>query len=236
MRFVRFGPGRGEGEPTPEQVRAWQRRMSAPENEVPGSAGVSVVLARTAAVAVAVGEVQGFTTGVRFTLMVRARAPLPGGMEHRLFELVSGRPRSDRRLPPQEQLLLGVEFADGRQASTLDVWREPWGEDAAGGDDVVLSAQGGGGGGLSVDQTYWVSPLPPAGTLTFVLAWGAFGIAETRAVVDAGQVLAASACSLVLWEPQFEPPVEPVPPARPGSGWFAAGPATPPDPDQAPGS
>src|SRR5512140_2927536 len=102
MRFASFGPGRGEDVPTPEQVQAWRRRMAAPENEVPGSAGLGVMLARTDAVAVAVGEVQGFTTGVRFTLTVRVKGPLPRGLEHRLFELVSGHPRPGGAPAPED--------------------------------------------------------------------------------------------------------------------------------------
>jgi hypothetical protein len=87
----------------------------------------------------------------------------------------------------------------------------------------VLVANGGGGGGLSFDQTFWVSPLPPPGPLTFVHSWTAFDLPETRTTIDAGDVLAAAAETVLLWPWQPPDPNPPPPPAplRPAAGWFA---------------
>jgi hypothetical protein len=48
-------------------------------------------------------------------------------------------------------------------------------------------------------RTYWVWPLPPAGPMTFVCEWTAFGIRETRTEVDTKLILDAAAQSIKLW-------------------------------------
>ncbi len=123
----------------------------------------------------------------------------------------------------QDRLLLGIEYPDGQRASTLQDRRMPGPGTVADGDQqLVLCRQGGGGGELSVDQTYWVSPLPAEGPMTFVVAWPSFGIAESRTVIDGAAILAAADRSHVLWPPQpAGEPSEPPPPPRPSSGWFA---------------
>lgn len=90
-------------------------------------------------------------------------------------------------------------------------------------DDVVLSPGGGSGGGLTYEQSYWVSPLPPAGAVTFVCSWPAFGIDESTAVIDATALLLAAERSVVLWapSPSGEDMEEgPQPPDLP-DGWFS---------------
>ena len=42
-------------------------------------------------------------------------------------------------------------------------------------------------------------PLPPAGPLEFVCEWPAFGIAESRAGIDAQLILDAARRSVRLW-------------------------------------
>jgi hypothetical protein len=87
---------------------------------------------------------------------------------------------------------------------------------------LVLWQHGGGGGRQGVDQTYWVSPLPPEGPVTFVVAWPGFGLPESRSVVDGATIRAAAERSQLLWPQQ--PVTEPAPPStppRPSSGWFA---------------
>lgn len=208
--------GRRDGEPpTPEQIEEWQRLMQPPENELPAGVAVTAVLGRTADAAVGITQVEAFSGGFRFTLAVRLRTPVPdqpGG----LFHLVNTHPHPASQVAVEERLLFGIEYADGRRASTLD-HRDPFASRP-----LVLMQQGGGGGDTSVDQGYWVAPLPPDGPVTFVLAWPRFGIDETRTQVDGGLIRDAGARSEVLWPP---PPRveagEPAPPPRPATGWFA---------------
>ena len=45
----------------------------------------------------------------------------------------------------------------------------------------------------------WMWPLPPAGPLDFVCEWLAFGIAESRAGIDARLILDTARRSVRLW-------------------------------------
>src|SRR4051812_837817 len=93
-----------------EQVR----RLSAPENEVPVALPIGAVLARTDRVAVTLTDVQVFTTGLSFGLGVRC---LP-----EVLDLIGDRTIGSvlfGRVGPRDQLLVGVEFADGRRAGNV---------------------------------------------------------------------------------------------------------------------
>ncbi len=115
-----------------------------------------------------------------------------------------------------------MEYPDGRRVSVLDGMRALGPAAAADSTQLVLAQQGGSGGDRSVDQTFWLAPLPPAGPVTFIVTWPSFGMAESRATLDGGAVLEAAPRSQVLWpaQPTAEHP-EPAPPPRPPSGWFA---------------
>ncbi|GAA0560930.1 hypothetical protein GCM10010172_50170 [Paractinoplanes ferrugineus] len=207
---------RGGAGPTPEEIERWQRRTSAPDNELPGAAGVLLLLGHTDDAAVAVTQVEGFSTGWRFTLAVRLRRPRPGPHLHMLL---SRRAHLGLEIPVQDRLLLGLEYPDGRRASTLR--DEPMGRPDDGA-ELVFRQQSGSGDDRSHDQSYWVSPLPPPGPVTFVLAWPSAGLPETRTGVDGAAIRAAAGQARELWAPQ--PPeehLEPPAPARPADGWFA---------------
>jgi hypothetical protein len=126
------------------------------------------------------------------------------------------------QIPVEDRLLLGIEYADGRRASTLQDVRMQGPGAVVDGEQLVLAQQGGGGGELSVDQTFWVAPLPPTGPVTVVLTWPSFARPESRTVLDGAAIHAAASRSQVLWPPQpgeelSQPPLPP----RPSSGWFA---------------
>jgi hypothetical protein len=208
--------------PTREQVEQWQRRMSPPENEFPAGVGMTVLLGRTGDAAVGLTQVEAFSSGFRFTLAVRLRQASPQLAHGGLFMLISAHVHPGMEVPLEDRLLLGIEYADGRRASTLHDIRMEGPSAVPDGDQLVLAQQGGGGGELSVDQTFWVAPLPPPGPLTVVLTWPGFGMAESRTVLDGAAIRAAASHSQVLWPPQ--PAVEfrePPPSPRPSSGWFA---------------
>lgn len=208
--------------PTPEQLQRWRRRISPPENEFPAAVGLAAVLGRTDDVAVGITQLDAYSTGFRFRLAIRlrqVRAELAGGGLHML---VTSHVRPGLDVPLQNRLLLGVEYPDGRRISNLQDLRMQGPAAAGDGTELVLAQQGGGGDDRSVDQDYWLAPLPPDGPVTVVLAWPGFGLPESRTVLDGGAILAAASRSTVLWPPQ--PPSEPQqpPPApRPSSGWFA---------------
>jgi len=204
---------------TDEMIHAWRERMEPPENEFPAGAALTVLLGHADDVAVGITRADVFTTGFRFTLAVRLRRPLPELAHGGLHMLVGGHPGHGVEIPLERLLLLGIEYANGDRASTL---RNP--HIGLGDTDrrLVLRQGGGSSGDRTMDHTFWVSPLPPDGPVTFVMAWPAFGVTESRAVVDSAPIRAAAGQALTLWPPQPTP--EPEPPAqlpRPATGWFA---------------
>ena len=195
-------------QPDPEFVR----RMSPPENEIPVAIPLNSVLARTHDAAIALTGLQVYTTGVSFDLAVRVRSwpdEDRGGLSGLVFD--HGRRRS--------RLLLGVELADGRRASNVDGGR--FGQDPSG---VVFHPAGGGGGQLSVDQSWWLSPVPPEGPVRFVCSCGPLNIPETSVELD-GTAMARAADEVVTLWPWVAPDVgerpPPPPPELPDQSWFA---------------
>lgn len=185
------------------------RRAEPPENEVPVALPHNVLLARTDDVAVSLLGLQVCSTGVLFHVDVRVRASALRRLDHRLNELVWAHgPRCSR-------FLLGVEFSDGRRASSL-----PGG--SSGG--VLLQSRGGGGGETSIDQSWWLSPLPPEGPLHLVVRCPDLGLPESMVELDGGEIRRAAERVVVLW------PWEPSPersdlqarlPDLPDDSWFA---------------
>ncbi|MGI5214124.1 hypothetical protein [Plantactinospora sp. CA-290183] len=220
--WVSHRAGPADEPPTPEQMHHWHRRMSPPENEFPAGVGLTALIGRTDEAAVGITQIEAYSTGFQFTLAVRLRQARPNRARGGLFMLISSHAHPGIEIPLEDRLLLGIEYSDGRRASTLKNMRMLGPAAMADGGQLVLVGQGGGGGEQSVHQTYWVSPLPPEGPVTFVLAWPAFGMPESRTVLHAAVIRAAADRTQQLWPPQ--PAVqsaEPPPPPRPTSGWFA---------------
>jgi hypothetical protein len=194
------------------------RRMSAPENEIPVAVPLNTVLARTDDVAVALQRLSVYTTGVSFDLVVRLRpdAARAGGRD--LNELIWGHGHG----PATEQggFLLGVELADGRRASNLSGRHGP-----VPGDGIVFTPGGGSGGIASVEQSWWLHPLPPEGPLRFIVRSPELGIDERSVVLDGAAIQAAAREVVVLWPwgppPESGPSEPPAPPDLPDDSWFA---------------
>lgn len=210
-------------EPDPDGVGHWARRMSPPDNEIPAGIAMAPLLAASDDAAAAITRVEASSNGFRFTLAVRLRRRRAEVAPRGLFELLDPHLPTDGAATDQ-RLLLGLEYPDGRRASTLD---DGWAGDpgAEGGERLVLVQESGSGSETSADQLYWVTPLPPDGPVAFIIRWPAFGIAESRMELDGGPIRAAASRSRILWPPQqLEPQPEPTPP-RPTSGWFAQPPS-----------
>jgi hypothetical protein len=225
MYLSHFSSEDGEG-PTREQVTQWLRRTRSPENEFPAATGLSALLGQSGEAAVGITQIEAFSTGFQFTLAIRVRQARRELVHGGLYTLISGHPHPNAEISLEDRLLIGVEYANGHRASTLHDMR--MGGPGAMTDEslLMLTQQSGSGGELSVDQTYWVCPLPPEGPVTFVSTWPAFGITETRTEIDSAPIRAAAERSRLLWPPQ--PPMErfePPPPPRPSTGWFAEPPS-----------
>lgn len=216
MRTYGTGTAGGDG-PDREQLERSRRRFSRPENEVPRVLPVSAVLGRTDDAVVALVGVAAYTTGLSLDAVVRLRVRPPGMRGGALHELTGG--WGAYGAERATGLLLGLEYADGRTASTLGGPRQ-WPPGELGDDEPTILQQGGGGSELSVDESWWLSPLPPDGPLAVVCAFEAVGIAETRTELSAAWTSEGSAAQVLWpWQPEdASPPPEPDPPT---SGWFA---------------
>ncbi len=191
----------------------WARAHQVPDNEVPGVAASSQVMTATGDAAVVLGEVEVYSTGVRFTvatLLRRADVAWDPATEWDRFE----------------DLLLGVQLPDGRRI----VGEPRHGGFPAGGGHYALVAQGG-GGGRRADGRWMLTPLPPPGDLVVLVAHPTAGLEEARVVVPAAAMAAAREAVVTLWP--WEPDAEPAgwaPRQRPvpEGGWFAQALGEPP--------
>ncbi len=179
----------------PPPSPAW---AGAPEGVLPGIVATELVIAETEQYAICVTRICAYPTGFTFELLTLARSyesvdPLMFGPH--------GAHRRRRRgehgdLEPQE-LRYGIQFADGRKATSLqDRYGTDSGAPASG---ILLRQNGGGGGGRSYRQEMWVWPLPPPGPLSFVCEWPAAGIDLTRHDIDAAVVTDAATRARALW-------------------------------------
>lgn len=99
-------------------------------------------------------------------------------------------------------LRFGVQFLDGRKATTTGgpqphQWRdqEP--------DGPLLTQHGGGGSGsdrfATSSSSLWLWPLPPAEPFDFVVAWPALGVGLTRVELPGGGIVEAASRAGLLW-------------------------------------
>jgi len=175
-------------EPAPSRSHhPWQP----PEAEFPGIVPIdTLVLGRTDEVAVAITGLSAFSAGLEIFLTARIR-PSAGHPE-------AHQPGGPRDLAASRRSFrFGMQFSDGRKAAGApgahgrDHDAEPAGP--------VLYPFAGGGGPHSFISRWWAWPLPSAGPLEFVCEWQTFGIAESRAGIDAQLVLDAAGRSIRLW-------------------------------------
>jgi hypothetical protein len=185
------------------------RRMRAPENELPVALPRNVLLARTDDAVVALLGMHVHSTGLAFDLAVRVR---PGSLSGVELHDVLWRPG-----PGAPPLLLGLELADGTRVDNV-------GEPRWDG-DVVFTQGSGSGSEHSVDHSWWLSPLPPAGPLTVVVWCPELGLPETTVVLDGAEIRAAAEGVVELWPwepPRRRGPDRPRPaPEIPEGSWFA---------------
>ena len=178
---------------------------AAPRNELGAPVPIRLVLARTDRVAVALVGATAYSTGLALTMAVRSRRS--GTIEDveaflgDPYGLPFGHPirhmHHGGELPP-EILRFGVQFSDGRKATTVG------GALPGGGPDeepsgAVLVQGGGGGGNGDYESDFWLWPLPPPGPVTFAVEWPAREIELSKQQVDANVFIEASKQSEALW-------------------------------------
>jgi hypothetical protein len=177
--------------PPRPQAPEW---VGPPDNVMPASFPLDVVLARTDDLALFVHSGRAYRHGFEFTFALHTRTT----HDRRSDPMVGW------HAPPGDELSddvvrFGIAFADGRKATVFE--RRPWWGDPEHvvTPEIVLSQRGGGGGGSSWDFRFWAWPLPPEGPLTFVTEWPSEGIALTKVDFDSAVVREAAARAEELW-------------------------------------
>jgi hypothetical protein len=97
-------------------------------------------------------------------------------------------------------LRLGVQFSNGRKATSIDHRAWTHGSEDAPDNPVLVPHGGGGGGRRSWERALWLWPLPPPGPLAFVCEWPSEGIDLARVETDSAVVLDAAKQAETLWE------------------------------------
>jgi len=184
--------------------------MGPPDNELGVSVGIRLVLVRRDDLAVALVDLVAYSSGVGGRVSVRRKGPHDGPPFMHPMHQMGGRGLGAGNELPPELLRFGVEYSDGRRATTLERPHRP-GEEP----DIVLLRRGGGGGNGSYEFGFWLWPLPPVGPITFAAEWPASGVELTKADVDAAPILEAAPRSEKLWEDDGS--------GDSGSGWFSSG-------------
>ena len=173
------------------------------DNIMEAAVPLQVVLLRNDRLAVYLRSFRAAPNGVLFDLSIRIREQLQPS-RFRPMEMFHVRgPLASLDQIPAELFRLGVIFADGRSASTVD--RRPFGQGEP--NAPVLQLRGGGGGGRRFDHGCWLWPLPPPGPLTFVCEWPYLNVGETRVEVDCTELVSAAARAVELW-PDDRPVLE----------------------------
>jgi hypothetical protein len=194
--------------PSPEPVRRPRPAWEQPDEVIPGTVPVELLLIRTEQVAVAVSGIRVYPNGFEFTAHVRVRGEGENGAGW--LDPFDRHGRGGRQEPGAGPLQLGLLFADGRRGAVTGGHRRS--AEGAGPGGLVLQPGSSGSSGRRWDGDFWVHPLPLDGPVTFVAAWPAYGVAETRAELDGTAIHAAAARAVTLWPEQ--PEINPVSGAR----------------------
>jgi hypothetical protein len=183
-----------EPEPIPPSPPSYRTPewIAPPENVIPATVTLNVILVQRVDLAVWVADALVFASGLSFGITVHRReqsddTPLFFG---------PAEPDGPR---------FGLQLADGckvivqRLGEMKPLLRRP--------ERPVLRSVSGSGGRYRSRAEMWLWPLPPAGPLTFFYSWRAAGVEETSAEIDAAPILAAASRAIEMW-----PDDRPLPP------------------------
>lgn len=178
-----------------------------PENELGIVVPINLTLARLPELIITLTHAKVLTAGITMFLTCRSGSSAVDD---------NGHAKMIPTARPPGVLLFGVEFADGRAATNM-TGGLPTIEDP----EEPLLSRGPARASSGVDErTYFLTPLPPAGPLTVVLAAPLLGITDARYEIDTAPFRDAQAHAEVLWpEPTYEqrrPPSYPIP----EDNWF----------------
>ncbi|MEV6140684.1 hypothetical protein AB0L63_32540 [Nocardia sp. NPDC051990] len=176
---------------------------------MPVAIPVERVLVRTEDVVAALVGARAYREGIELSLHLYVQQ----GSDHSALSGFHGYPGGVK-----DQFLVGVEFCDGRTATNIDRWRLDDDADTA----ILMSGGSSASDGFSA-TTYYLTPLPPPGPLTVIVAWPAAGIAEQRVELDTEAFRRSAERAEVLWPVDSEAKSRELPRVVPDfapGGWF----------------
>jgi hypothetical protein len=150
---------------------------------------ITVLLARTDDVALALEQVSAYPNGFTFNLAIMRSPFRRDDQSQHMHFWMRNAPR------------IGLEFADGSRVAGNHM--SPLGEIAKDERGMpvepYLRTAGGGGGGHHFAMRFWCYPLPPPGPITVYVEWSPVGIPETQTVINADPIREAAERAVVLW-------------------------------------
>lgn len=180
--------------------------LEAPRGWLGGTVAMELLVARNDDAAVYVTNIAAYPAGFQFAL----HAYIRHGTRARgvLAAMASNDPWGSDE--PIDLLRYGLEFSDGRKATTFHRWDagsthlsvgavagETPGPDPN--TEALLNVSGGHGSLVHAEEHCWVWPLPPAGPLAFVCEWTELGIEESRAEMDCELIREAASRARPIW-------------------------------------
>jgi hypothetical protein len=178
-----------------------------PELEAGAVLAVEQTVARSANVVVRVPAIRAYPSGCMFDVEVVCRQ---GAMtEDDWWDLQRSihagyLPRYGGARLPGKLLRLGVRYADGTKATTLEQYRYPPSKSAEPPAGPLLSWQPGSSGSHNRHLNFsgfglWLWPLPPAETFEFAAEWPFGGVGLSIVEFDGAAIAAAAARSASYW-------------------------------------
>jgi hypothetical protein len=182
-----------------------------PPLELGSVVAVERTVARSANVVIVLPTIRAFSAGCLFNIEVVGRQGTLSADEWWDLRL-SGQPihpvrsRGDDLLP-DKLLRLGVRYASGAKATTIEGTRLPFASPEDPPTGPVLSwIPGGSGGGRRAGGEFmldyfalWLWPLPPAEKIEFAVEWPFGGIDLTLVELDGAAIVSAAERSVRLW-------------------------------------
>lgn len=161
-----------------------------PDHVLATVAPLSMILARTDDMVVALVGVYVYFDSFAFTISVRTKPGTEVDISHAFRGRYAG-------VAAQDQLRIELAFSDGSRVTDSDYPFRP--SEVQDPPVRVLRPMGGGGQSYRADQDFWSWPLPSPGSLDLLCQWESQGIPITSCSTDATPILEASHKALRLW-------------------------------------
>ncbi len=194
----------GEGEDPFAQSHERVPSFEPPRDEVPALFAAPEVIARGDDLVIAILGARVHSDGVEILIERHLRRGSRDAREWQLAQMdFTGHLGGGDRSP--DRLRWGLVLGNGERLFLDDRFAPPSPVDPATDDVVRHSVRMTGGGGSGGGETYtmhdglWLHPLPPDGPLELVVQWPAFGVPESRVILDGGAVSALAASARPLW-------------------------------------